>query len=282
MNYQPLTVKSALNKVHGNFPYQWDLNIYRGCQHGCIYCYAIYSHQYLHNNDYFHTIYYKENILTCLEKELSSPNWNHELINIGGVCDSYQPIEAKLQIMPEILKLMIKYKTPITISTKSSLILRDIELINELSKITYVNISCTIITIDDNLRQILEPGSSSTIERFRVIDQIKKKTNASAGIHIMPIIPYLTDRPGNLNGLYKLAQKVNADYVLPGTLYLRGQTKPYFLNTIKEYNYTLFQQIAPLYYQKDQLKTYKSQLYQTLNPISKAYNLARFPKVPKK
>lgn len=70
---------------------------------------------------------------------------------------------------------MIKYKTPIIISTKSSLILRDIELINELSKITYVNIACTIITVDDDLRKIIEPGSSPIIERFKVIDQIKRK-----------------------------------------------------------------------------------------------------------
>lgn len=152
--------------------------------------------------------------------------------------------------MPEILKLMIKYKTPIIISTKSSLILRDIELINELSKITYVNIACTIITVDDDLRKIIEPGSSPIIERFKVIDQIKKETKAHAGIHIMPIIPYLTDQPGNLNGLYKMAKKVNADYVLPGTLYLRGHTKPYFLNCIKKYNYDLYQKIASLYYQK--------------------------------
>lgn len=75
--------------------------------------------------------------------------------------------------MPEILKLMIKYKTPIIISTKSSLILRDLELINELSKITYVNIACTIITVDDKLRTIIEPGSSSIIDRFKVIDQVK-------------------------------------------------------------------------------------------------------------
>lgn len=273
MKYQALEAKSALNKVSGRFPFKWDLNIYRGCQHGCIYCYAIYSHKYLNSTDYFGTIYYKENILACLEKELSSPKWKHELVNIGGVCDSYQPIEEKLQIMPEILKLMIKYKTPVIISTKSSLILRDIELINELSKITYVNIACTIITIDDDLRKIIEPGSSPIIERFKVIDQIKKHTSANAGIHIMPIIPHLTDHPGNLRGLYKMANKVNADYVLPGILYLRGQTKPYFLNAIKRHNYDLYQQIASLYSQKGALKAYKPIIYKTINELRKFYNL---------
>lgn len=280
MKYQPLKVKSALNKVKGRFPFKWDLNIYRGCQHGCIYCYAIYSHKYLDDPNYFETIYYKENILSCLEKELSSPKWKHEIVNIGGVCDSYQPLEEKLQIMPEILKLMIKYKTPIIISTKSSLILRDLHLINELSKITYVNIACTIITVDDDLRKIIEPGSSSIIKRFKIIDQIKKHTNASAGIHIMPIIPHLTDHHGNLNGLYKMAHKVNADYVLPGILYLRGQTRNYFYNALKKYNYPLYQQISSLYYQKEEFNLYKKNLYTYISQLKKHYNLPT-PKYPK-
>lgn len=273
MKYQELEVKSALNKIKGHFPYKWDLNIYHGCQHGCIYCYAIYSHKYLNDTNYFQTIYYKKNILKCLESELSSPKWKHELINIGGVCDSYQPIEEKLHIMPEILKLMIKYKNPIIISTKSSLILRDLELIKELSKITYVNIACTIITVDDNLRKIIEPGSSSIVERFKVLDQIKKHTDASTGIHIMPIIPFLTDQYGNLNGLYKMAKKIDVDYVLPGVLYLRGQTRTYFFNYLKKYDYSLYKKISSLYYQKEDFISYKKNLFTLINQLKKIYNL---------
>ncbi len=280
MKYQELEVKSALNKVKGRFPFKWDLNIYRGCQHGCIYCYAIYSHKYLNDTNYFQTIYYKKNILNCLEKELSSPKWKRELVNIGGVCDSYQPIEEKLQIMPEILKLMIKYKTPIIISTKSSLILRDLDLIKKLSKITYVNIACTIITVDDNLRRIIEPGSSLIIERFKVLDQIKKHTNACTGIHIMPIIPFLTDQYGNLNGLYKMAKKVNVDYILPGILYLRGQTRTYFFNYLKKYDYNLYKKISSLYYQKEDFISYKKNLYTSINHLKKLYNI-NIPKYPK-
>lgn len=280
MKYQELMAKSALNKVKGRFPFKWDLNIYRGCQHGCIYCYAIYSHKYLNDANYFETIFYKKNILACLEKELSSPNWKHEIVNIGGVCDSYQPLEEKLQLMPEVLKLMIKYQTPIIISTKSSLILRDLDLIKELSKIVYVNIACTIITVDDSLRETIEPGSSPIVERFRVIDQIKKHTKASAGVHIMPIIPYLTDQYGNLNGLYKMASKVNADYVLPGILYLRGQTRMHFFTMIKKHDYGLYKKISSLYYQKEDFNTYKKNIYTTINQLKKQYNLPT-PTYPK-
>lgn len=95
-------------------PCAWDLNIYRGCEHGCRYCYALYSHDYLNDSDrrFFDRVYYKSNIAQVLEKELSAKSWKHEAVNIGGVTDSYQPLEEQLQIMPEILKVLIKHKTP--------------------------------------------------------------------------------------------------------------------------------------------------------------------------
>ncbi|MFZ2537550.1 MAG: radical SAM protein, partial [Oscillospiraceae bacterium] len=138
-NYKEITCESALNKLKRQIPYGWDLNIYRGCAHGCKYCYAMYSHKYLDSGGFFDDIYVKTNIVEQLEKELSAPSWKREIINIGGVTDSYQSAEATYKIMPEILKLLIKYKTPAIISTKSTLVLRDYDLIDELSQITYIN-----------------------------------------------------------------------------------------------------------------------------------------------
>ena len=123
--YKEITCASACNKLKRKIPYGWDLNIYRGCEHECRYCYAMYSNEYLGSGDYFEEIYVKTNIAEQLEKELSSPNWKREVVNIGGVTDSYQPAESIYKQMPDILKLMIRYKTPCIISTKSDLILRD-------------------------------------------------------------------------------------------------------------------------------------------------------------
>ena len=139
VNYIEIESKTALNKLNRKRPYGWDLNIYRGCEHNCRYCFAMYSHDYLGNNNYFEDIYIKKNIVELLEIELSKKSWKREVINIGGVTDSYQPLEERYKLMPEILKLLIKYKTPCIISTKSDLILRDYDLIDKLSKITYVN-----------------------------------------------------------------------------------------------------------------------------------------------
>lgn len=273
MEYIELDNKTALHKVSGSFPFKWDLNIYRGCNHGCRYCYALYSHSYLDNDDYFGSIYFKKNIISCLEKEISSPKWKGEVINLGGVCDSYQKAEEDLKIMPEILKLMIKYKNPIIISTKSNLILRDIELIDELSKVAPVNIAFTITTVDESIRKELEPNASPSIERFKALYQLKK-TNAVLGVHIMPIIPYVTDNSKNLEKIYELSNRVGVDYVLPGMLYLRGKTRPYFLKFLKDLNVSVYDRLNKLYYNKDLKKEYRTNLYKRIDEYKRKYNLS--------
>ncbi|WP_373276630.1 SPL family radical SAM protein, partial [Clostridioides difficile] len=127
-------------------------------EHGCKYCYAIYSHKYINSNNYFEEIYVKTNIVEKLERQLKSSKWKKEVINIGGVTDSYQPIEADYKIMPEILNLLIKYKTPAIISTKSDLILRDYDLIDKLSRITYINVASTITTVNEDTQRLIEPN----------------------------------------------------------------------------------------------------------------------------
>ena len=144
MAYQEITCSAAFRRVKGRFPFHWDLNPYRGCGHGCKYCFAVYSHRYLESDAFFDDIYVKTNIVEELEKQLRRPSWTREVINIGGVTDSYQQAEAHYRLMPEILRLLIQYKNPCIISTKSDLILRDFDLIARLAELTYVNVACTI------------------------------------------------------------------------------------------------------------------------------------------
>ncbi|MGE0077668.1 MAG: radical SAM protein [Bacteroidales bacterium] len=264
---------NALNELKRKIPYGWDLNIYRGCEHGCKYCYAIYSHDYLNDNGYFENVYVKTNIVEKLENELRSKSWKHEVINIGGVTDSYQPLEKNYAIMPQILKLLIKYKTPAIISTKSNLILRDFDLIDELSRITYVNIAATITTLDESVRTKIEPLGCKTQERFNVLKEFRK-TNASTGIHVMPIIPFITDGFENLDAICRNAQQANVHYLLPGTLYLKGKTKGVFLNFIKEEFPLHYEKLCTLYKTGSAGKEYKNELYGMLNELRDKYGLS--------
>lgn len=273
MEYIPIQCKSAIRKVRGGMPYQHDVNIYRGCEHGCLYCYALYSHDYLDDEKFYDHIYYKENIVEVLEKEISKPSWQKNIINFGSVSDSYQSCEKDLLLMREVLKLMIRYQNPVNISTKSTLILRDLDLLSELSKVADVNITCTITCADETIQRIIEPHAATSLERMKVLQILKQKTNASVGILMMPIIPYITDSYENMEAIYKLAQQIDLDYVVPGTLYLRGKTKPYFLNSIRQYDENLYWKLKQLYSKGSCSKEYKKVIYQNLNLVRKKYNL---------
>lgn len=273
MKIKEITCQTALNQLKRKIPYGWDLNIYRGCQHGCKYCYAIYSHDYLNDNDYFGSIHVKTNIIDILESELKKESWKREIINIGGVTDSYQPCEEEYRLMPEILKLLIKYKTPAIISTKSDLVLRDYELIDELSRITYINVAATITTTDERVRKLIEPGSCETAKRFEMLKTFRK-TNASIGLHVMPIIPLLTDSYENMHAICQQAQEANVHYMLPGTLYLRGKTRSYFFNFIKTHFPHLYEELSALYKTGGADKTYKENLYKMVNDLRGRYHLS--------
>lgn len=265
--------KSALNKLKRQIPYGRDLNIYRGCSHHCQYCYSHYSHQYLGANDFYRELFVKVNIAETLEKELNSPEWKGDIINIGGITDSYQPLEEKYQLMPQILQLMIKYKNPIIISTKSDLILRDFDLINQLSRLTYVNIATSIVTVEQGLANKIEPGASSIKNRFKIL-KIFQKSEVSRGLHVMPIIPLITDQKNNFESLFSQAKEVSVDYVLCGTLYLRGQTRKYFFSFLKREFPVLYDEFVIFYKKGSVGKEYKQDLYQMVNSLRAKYHLS--------
>ncbi len=272
-NYTEISCTTACNKLKRAMPFSWDLNIYRGCEHGCKYCYALYSHDYIGDSSFYNDIFVKTNVVEKLEEQLSSPLWRREIVNIGGVTDSYQPAEAQYKLMPEILKLMIKYKTPCIISTKSDLVLRDYDLIDELSKITYVNIACTITCMNEEMRRRIEPNGADSLERFSVLKEFSK-TNASTGLHFMPIIPFLTDSRENVEALYSKAKDSNVGYVLPGVLYLRGKTRGVFLDFIKAEFPLLYPKFIELYKRGGAGVEYKNELYKMVNEVKAKYNLS--------
>lgn len=271
--YKEMTCSLACNKLKRKKPFAWDLNIYRGCEHSCKYCYAIYSHQYLDSEHYFEEIYVKTNIIERLEAQLSSPYWKRDVVNIGGITDSYQPLEAQYKLMPDILRLMIKYKTPCIISTKSDLILRDYDLIAELANITYVNVAATITCMDEAIRKKIEPNTVESLKRFAMLKKFAK-TNTSTGLHFMPIIPYLTDGRDNVDELYANAKDCQMDYVLPGTLYLRGKTTLVFFDFIKQEFPALYEPLQTLYQTGVASKAYKDKLYSMVNELKAKYHLS--------
>ncbi len=291
MNYHEITTKSALHKLKpGRLPYNWDLNIYRGCRHQCRYCYAMYSHDYLVSGSstspnvegkFFDDVFVKINVAEILDKELSRKSWKKEIVNLGGVTDSYQAIEEKYDLTRKVLEVMLKHRNPVIISTKSNVILRDLDLLAELSKVAYVGLAVTITTADENVQKKIEPHAISSEERFRVLSELSANTNAAVGLHMMPILPFITDSAKNIEALFKNARESNVDYVLSGSLNLIGKTRKNFLAFVGREFPEHYEKYLKLYSDGNlskwsAQKEYRDRLYRGIvNPLRAKYGFLR-------
>lgn len=273
IKYQPLKAKSALHKVTGNFPFTWDLNVFRGCGHGCIYCYALYSHDYLMpDEDFYENIYVKENLAEVLDKEFSKKSWKGEMVNLGGVTDSYQPLEKTVEMMPDILKVFIKHRNPLTISTKSDLILRDMDLYAELATLTSVNIAVTVTTPNELIREKIEPFGTKSFNRIKVL-QAFAKLKVTTGLHVMPIVPTLTDDSKDLEQLFQMAAESQVDYLLTGKLYLRGKTRPRFIDFMRNYYPDRFSKFCGIFTHEEVRREYSLKLYKIIGLLRRKYTI---------
>lgn len=170
-----------------------SINPYQGCEHGCVYCYARNSHEYWGCGpglDFEQKIFIKKNAAELLEKAFNRPNYSPDTIFMSGNTDCYQPIERKLKLTRSILSIFLKYKHPVSLITKNSLILRDIDLLTKLSRLNLVRVAISLTSLQEELRNKLEPRTVTASGRLKVI-----KTLSDAGIPVMlmcaPVIPGL-------------------------------------------------------------------------------------------
>lgn len=254
-----IQAKSALHYHGQKFATNWDVNIYRGCGHGCVYCFARYSHRYLDDPDFFADIYVKTNIAGQLDREFSKRNRAKEPVNVSGVSDAYQPSEESYCLMPEVIRVFIKHRNPLVIVTKSTLPLRDIGLIGELAKLVQVDVLVSVSTLDEKVRTITEPGSAPTADRLNMLSSFRE-AGCRTGVLIMPVIPLLTDSEENLRGIYELARKNQVNMVLPGTLHLRGSTKEPFMKMLRTAFPGLYPKISRIYAGSNADEAYKNSL----------------------
>jgi DNA repair photolyase len=189
--------KSILSKVDSpDIHFQYSLNAYRGCEHGCSYCYARPSHEYLGFSaglDFETKIMVKADAAALLRKQLMHPKWEGTPITLSGNTDCYQPVERKLQITRQILQVCAEFSQPVGIITKNALVRRDIDLLAQLAKVSAAQVFLSITTLDDTLSGALEPRASRP--RLR-LDAVKALSDAGVpcGVIVAPVIAGLNDR----------------------------------------------------------------------------------------
>ncbi|MBX7244889.1 MAG: PA0069 family radical SAM protein [Candidatus Sumerlaeaceae bacterium] len=176
-------------------PFDTGLNPYRGCEHGCVYCYARPTHEYLGFSsglDFESRIMVKEDAPRLLRKELSSPRWKPRVIAMSGVTDPYQPAEKRLRITRQCLEVMAEFRNPVAIITKSRLVTRDIDVLGELARHNAAVVCVSVTSLDPELARTLEPRASAPTGRLAAIEELAA-AGIPVGVMMAPIIPGLTE-----------------------------------------------------------------------------------------
>lgn len=229
-----IKAKTILSKVkYGNEWYGilYNMNLYKGCSHRCIYCDSRSNCYHIEN---FDIVRGKENALDILEHELSK---KHEkgVIGIGAMSDTYNPLEKEYEQTRGALKLIEKYDFGVSIDTKSDLILRDIDLLKEINKKNSVIVKFSITTPNDELSKIIEPNVCVSSKRFQAI-QILSNNGIFVGIMMNPVLPFITDKEADIKRLVRLAYEHGAKFIHTYMgMTLRENQRDYYLNQLNEH-----------------------------------------------
>jgi DNA repair photolyase len=234
-SYTELGCKAALNRVHG-MPIQWSLNPCRGCVHGCDYCYARASHTYYGLNaddDFERRIFVKTNMVEVLRRELGRPSWKGEQVAIGTATDPYQPCEGRYRLTSGILEVLRDRCNPLSIVTKSTLLVRDIDLLAEIAAVASVQVFVTVTTLDRGLWRAIEPGTPPPHQRLRVVRQLTE-AGIPAGVLMAPVFPGITDTPASIEAVVSAAAEHGAKSCGTSMLRLAPFVKEHYLDFVKE------------------------------------------------
>jgi DNA repair photolyase len=172
-----------------------SLNPYRGCEHGCAYCYARPTHEYLGLSaglDFEREIFVKRDAAALLRRALAAPSWVPEPIALSGVTDPYQPLERRERVTCACLEVLAEHRQPVSLITKNQLVTRDLDLLSELARHRAVAVTISITTLDDDLRASMEPRTSSPTRRLAAIRTLAD-AGVPVGVNVAPVIPGLTD-----------------------------------------------------------------------------------------
>ncbi len=227
--------KKIVNKIESpDIPGDYSMNPYQGCEHGCVYCYARNTHEYWGFSaglDFEQKIIVKKNAAEILKKQLSSRNWKVSPIMLSGNTDCYQPIEKKLEITKKIVGVLNDFKHPVGIITKNSLILRDIGILKEMAKENLVHVMISLTSLDENLRQKLEPRTTTSHQRLKTLETLSAN-GIPCGVMTAPIIPGLNSM--EIPELLKVASEHGATSAGYTMVRLNGSIRELFTDWLEK------------------------------------------------
>ena len=243
--------KSVLNRVPAasQMPFRWTVNPYRGCTHACVYCFARPTHEYLGfgaGRDFEREIVVKVNAPERLRAELGRKSWQGEHVALGTNTDPYQWVEKRYELMRGIWEAMRDARNPCSVLTKSPLLLRDLDLMRELSAVTGFSAALSIPTLDQKAWRATEPRTPNPRARLDAVAELAR-AGIKTGVLVAPLMPGINDSPTQVREVVRLATEAGAGYISGIALHMRPGVRQVFMEWLSEQHPELVPRYESLY-----------------------------------
>jgi len=279
VEYFEIAARSVLNRCRPGMPFRWTINPYRGCEFGCKYCYARYTHEFMERDaaEFEDRIYAKAGVDEILRRELRKID-KREAIAIGTATDPYQPAERRFGRTRSILEVFAKERGwRVSITTKSDLIQRDVALLAEIGRANVLDVNITITTLKADLARVLEPRAPRPDLRLATVTKLAE-AGICVGVFPNPILPLITDRDRDLDRLAKAAKDAGAQYFGGGVLFLMPSAQKVFFPFLRERFPHLLRRYEERFRKNPYLRgPYTDELRQRVRKIRDRYGLASAP-----
>ncbi len=251
ITFYEVQARSIINRVPpaSRMAFRWTINPYRGCTHGCVYCFARHTHTYLDLDaglDFNSRIIVKVNAPELARRELASRRWPGEHVAMGTNVDCYQRAEGRYRLMPGIIGALRDAGNPFSILTKGTLILRDIDLLADAAQVTDVGLNVSVGFVDKELSRCVEPGTPSPERRLGVCAALSAR-GLRCGVLMGPVLPFLSDSPAQLKATVAQIAQAGASHVSPIVLHLRPGAREWFMAWLRTHHPGLVGSYLSLY-----------------------------------
>jgi DNA repair photolyase len=273
--YQEVRCRSALNSVEG-MPFKWTLNPYRGCTHGCHYCFARRYHVQFEmdaDDEFASVILVKHNIASVLKRELDRPAWTRDLVAIGTATDPYQPIEGHYKLTRTCLEILARARTPVSLVTKGPMIVRDADVLLEVARASRCAVYMSVPTVDDDAWRTLEPGTAHPLQRLRAVRELVD-AGVSAGVLMAPVVPGFSSSRSKLERTIKAIADHGARFVGCNVMYLQDGTRAHFMRFLERERPAMRPRFERLYTRKYPPDAYRDEIKAMVALLQRQHGLA--------
>ena len=277
--YVEIVCKSAVNRVQGMPLLKWSLNPYAGCVHRCRFCFAVQYRVVAEQGtqrDFGTRLFVKTNFVDVLGRELRRPGLQGEHLTLGTATDPYQPVEGRYRLTRGSLLLMREHGNPLSLLTKSPLIVRDVDVLSEIARDSSAEVFFSITTVDLQVWRTMEPGTANPFHRLRAMRTLRE-AGVAAGVMMAPILPGLTDSAASIEAVAAAARDHGAAHFTATALRLAPHVKTFYLEFIAERYPDLLPRYQRAYPGTYAPQDYRHKLDQRIERIRRQYGFSSDP-----